>query len=46
MIESPVNIQSKLPNTGTSIFAVMTQLAREHNAVNLSQGFPIGQPGK
>jgi methionine aminotransferase len=34
------NIKSKLPNTGTSIFAVMTQLAREHNAVNLSQGFP------
>ena len=34
------HIQSKLPNTGTSIFAVMTQLAREYNAVNLSQGFP------
>lgn len=34
------NIKSKLPNTGTSIFAVMTRLAREHNAVNLSQGFP------
>ena len=33
-------LNSKLPNTGTSIFAVMTQLAREHNAVNLSQGFP------
>jgi methionine aminotransferase len=34
------NIPSKLPNTGTSIFAVMTKLAREYNAVNLSQGFP------
>jgi methionine aminotransferase len=34
------NLSSKLPNTGTSIFAVMTQLAREHQAVNLSQGFP------
>ena len=34
------NIQSKLPQTGTSIFAVMTGLAKEHNAVNLSQGFP------
>jgi len=33
-------LQSKLPNTGTSIFAVMTQLAREYKAVNLSQGFP------
>jgi methionine aminotransferase len=34
------NIHSKLPQTGTSIFAVMTGLAKEHNAVNLSQGFP------
>lgn len=40
MIHFPENIQSKLPNTGTSIFAVMTQLAREHDAINLSQGFP------
>lgn len=36
----PSGFKSKLPNTGTSIFAVMTQLAREHNAINLSQGFP------
>jgi len=34
------NIISKLPATGTSIFAVMSGLAREHNAINLSQGFP------
>ncbi len=34
------NIISKLPQTGTSVFAVMSQLANEHNAVNLSQGFP------
>ncbi len=34
------NINSKLPQTGTSIFAVMTQLATQHNALNLSQGFP------
>ncbi len=34
------NIYSKLPQTGTSIFAVMTGLAKEYNAVNLSQGFP------
>ncbi len=34
------NIHSKLPQTGTSIFAVMTGLAKEHDAVNLSQGFP------
>lgn len=31
---------SKLPNTGTSIFTVMTQMASQHNAINLSQGFP------
>ncbi len=36
----PDLISSKLPNTGTSIFAVMSQLAVEHGAVNLSQGFP------
>lgn len=32
--------RSKLPDTGLSIFAVMTQLANEHGAINLSQGFP------
>jgi methionine aminotransferase len=31
---------SKLPSTGVSIFAVMTRLANEHRAINLSQGFP------
>jgi len=31
---------SKLPNTGTSVFAVMTQLANRFDAINLSQGFP------
>jgi methionine aminotransferase len=31
---------SKLPHIGTSIFTVMTQLATEHGAINLSQGFP------
>ncbi|MEO8796130.1 MAG: methionine aminotransferase [Daejeonella sp.] len=31
---------SKLPNVGTTIFSVMSQLAAEHNAINLSQGFP------
>lgn len=34
------NITSKLPNTPTSIFAIMSGLAAEHKAVNLSQGFP------
>lgn len=36
----PYPIGSKLPNLGTSIFAVMTQLATENKAINLSQGFP------
>lgn len=36
----PDIVPSKLPQTGTSVFAVMSQLAREHNAINLSQGFP------
>ena len=31
---------SKLPNVQTTIFTVMSQLAAEHNALNLSQGFP------
>jgi methionine aminotransferase len=31
---------SKLPDTGTTIFTVMSQLAVEHNAINLGQGFP------
>ncbi len=33
-------LTSKLPNVGTSIFAVMTGLAVKHKALNLSQGFP------
>lgn len=33
-------IHSKLPNIGTSIFAVMSQMANQHKAINLSQGFP------
>ncbi len=33
-------ITSKLPNIGTTIFTVMSALANEHKAINLSQGFP------
>ncbi|MDR5170507.1 pyridoxal phosphate-dependent aminotransferase [Methylobacillus flagellatus] len=33
-------ISSKLPKVGTTIFTVMSQLAAEHGAVNLGQGFP------
>jgi methionine transaminase len=36
----PHPISSKLPNVGTTIFTVMSRLAAEHNAINLSQGFP------
>lgn len=32
--------ESKLPKVGTTIFTVMSQLAAEHGAVNLGQGFP------
>ena len=32
--------QTKLPKVGTTIFTVMSQLAVEHGAVNLGQGFP------
>lgn len=31
---------SKLPNTTTSIFSIMSKLAADHNAINLAQGFP------
>ncbi len=40
MPQFPGRIASKLPNVGTTIFTVMSQLAQEHNAINLSQGFP------
>jgi methionine aminotransferase len=33
-------IASKLPHVGTTIFTVMSALAAEHRAINLSQGFP------
>lgn len=32
--------QSKLPNLGTTIFTQMSALAQQHQAINLSQGFP------
>ena len=33
-------IKSKLPDVGTTIFSVMSKLAKDYNAINLSQGFP------
>lgn len=35
-----MTLQSKLPNVGTTIFSQMSQLAAQHQAINLSQGFP------
>jgi methionine transaminase len=37
-------LESKLPAVGTTIFTVMSQLAEQHGAINLSQGFPDFQP--
>lgn len=37
-------MSSKLPNLGTTIFTVMSQLANETGAINLSQGFPSFNP--
>jgi len=40
MITSKSAIITKLPNVGTTIFTVMSSLANEYGAINLSQGFP------
>lgn len=39
-----MHIDTKLPKVGTTIFSVMSQLAVEHKAVNLGQGFPDFEP--
>lgn len=39
-----MTIQSKLPDVGVTIFTVMTLLAIENKAINLSQGFPDFDP--
>ena len=39
-LQPMTRIDSKLPNIGTTIFTLMSQLAEQHRAVNLSQGFP------
>jgi len=33
-------LHNKLPGKGTNIFSVMTAMAQQHDAINLSQGFP------
>lgn len=35
-----IELRSKLPHVGTTIFSVMSKLAQECGAINLSQGFP------
>ena len=40
VIEIMIEIHSKLPTQGMSIFSVMSALAQRLNALNLSQGFP------
>lgn len=44
MAFSTRNIRSKLPGLETSIFTIMSQLAHEEGAINLSQGFPDFKP--
>jgi methionine aminotransferase len=39
-----IPLTSKLPDVGTTIFTVMSQLAADSNAINLSQGFPSFDP--
>jgi methionine aminotransferase len=36
----PAPLESRLPAVGTTIFTVMSRLAQECGAINLSQGFP------
>lgn len=38
------SIPSRQPHVGTTIFTVMSRLANEHGAINLSQGFPDFAP--
>ena len=39
-------MDSKLPDTGTTIFAIMSALSEECDAINLSQGFPSFNPSQ
>ncbi|MGB5228781.1 MAG: methionine aminotransferase [Eudoraea sp.] len=44
MKSSAYNITSKLPELPESIFSAMSRLAKEHNAINIAQGFPNFEP--
>lgn len=39
-----MNLTSRLPNVGTNIFTIMSQMALDHGAINLGQGFPDFSP--
>ena len=39
-MQTPIHIDSRFPAMGTTIFTVMSRLAAECGAINLSQGFP------
>lgn len=39
-MQTPIRIDSRFPQMGTTIFTVMSKMAAECGAVNLSQGFP------
>lgn len=41
---APQTVKSKLPHVGTTIFTVMSKLAADCGAINLSQGFPSFDP--
>src|SRR5699024_5346281 len=41
-----MTLASKLPEVGTTIFTTMSQMATEHQAINLGQGFPDFSPDK
>ena len=39
-MDTPIRINSRFPSMGTTIFTVMSRMAAECGAINLSQGFP------
>jgi methionine aminotransferase len=39
-----MDFKSKMPGVGTTIFTIMSQLAADHGAINLGQGFPDFDP--
>jgi len=45
-MQTPIRIDSRFPRMGTTIFTVMSRMAAECGAINLSQGFPdfLAQP--